>query len=64
MVVERETHIRALELRFEGIPMPLLLHILTFVPGLPDRMSSAAVCRIWSEAARHKLFKRKARTAP
>lgn len=59
VVSEMEAHARALELRYSGLPQPLMLKILAFMPPMPDRMTAGAVCSSWLEGTRHKTFKLK-----
>ncbi|CAM9419361.1 unnamed protein product, partial [Choristocarpus tenellus] len=59
VVMERELHKRALERRYAGIPQPLLLRVLSFLPTLPERFAAARVSSTWAEGALHDSFNKK-----
>ncbi|CAN0278978.1 unnamed protein product, partial [Discosporangium mesarthrocarpum] len=59
VVLGRELYARALERLYGGMPLPLLVRVLSFLTFQHDRMAASMVSSLWSEGANHDTFKKK-----
>jgi len=46
----------AVERKFNGMPINVMVIILSFLPNYPDRMIASCVCARWKEASVHESF--------